>query len=200
MTREGADVSVDGRIAAQTPLSRPIELPAGRHFVSVTKRGYRAFSDDVELGRGEQRTLRVPLDTTGQRVAAYALIGVAAAGALTGGSLAVVAMVKQGQAQTIDTTRTTQGGLTSADLGQYNSLVSTRNDLRTAASVALGATAVVGITGVFLAVFDTPVLGPVAHKDEPGKPLAPRVDRPMEVSVAPLAGPGIAGAVLSGRF
>jgi hypothetical protein len=200
VTGDGADVSIDGRIAAQTPLARPIELPPGHHFVAVTRRGYRAFSEDLEVGRGEQKTLTVPLEVTGQRVAAYALIGVAAAGILTGGTLAVVAIVKQGQAESIDTTRTTVGGLTSAGFAQYNSLVSTRNDLRTAASVTLGGAALVGATGVLMAIFDQPVIGPGAHRDEPRKPAAPTRERPMEVSAVPIVAPGIVGAALHGTF
>lgn len=201
VTRDGADVSIDGRIAAQTPLVRPISLPPGHTFVVVTQRGYRPFSEEVEIVHGEQKTLTVQLDMTGQRVAALALIGVAAAGAVAGGTLAAVAVVKQGQAQSLNSTRVMQGGLAGSDLSQYNSLVSTRDDLRAAASVALGGTAVVGLTGVLMAIFDQPVVGSGARRDEPKKPApAPKVDRPMEVGAVPIVTPGVVGLSLSGRF
>src|SRR5579875_2747464 len=48
----GASIMVDGRPVATTPLPRPIELPAGTHFVAVTKNGYQAFTREVTLTRG----------------------------------------------------------------------------------------------------------------------------------------------------
>jgi PEGA domain len=200
VARAGADVTIDGRIAASTPMWRPIEVPAGRHFVAVTKRGYKGYSDDLDISRGEARTVTAPLEVTGQRVAAYALFGVAAAGAITGGILAVVSVHEQGQAQSIDTTRTTAGGLTDAQLTQYNGFVSSRNAFRTAAGVALAGAFVVGATGVVLVLADQPVVGPAVHRDEP-KPATPAPsERPLEVSAAPLVGPGLYGASLVGRF
>ena len=73
-TREGADVAIDGRTAATTPLTRPIEIAPGAHFVAVTHRGYRAYAQDVDIARGEARTLDAPLEVTHQRVASLALI------------------------------------------------------------------------------------------------------------------------------
>jgi hypothetical protein len=87
-----------------------------------------------------------------------------------------------------------------SDLAQYNSLVSTRDELRAAASVTLGATALVGLTGVLMAIFDQPVVGSGARRDEPKKPDPPKADRPLEVSAAPVVTPGVVGLSLSGRF
>ncbi len=199
--RDGADVTIDGRIAATTPMSRPIELPPGPHFVTVTKRGYKAFSDDVDIGRGEAKTVTAQLDVTGQRVAAYALLGVAAAGAVTGGVLAGVAIHEQIQAQSLDSQRTSKGGLSGPQLTDYTNDVSLRNTLRTASGVAFAGTFVLAATGVVLALADQPVIGPSTRRDVTPKPAAPTPgERPMEVSAAPLLGPGLYGAVLQGRF
>jgi hypothetical protein len=199
-TADGADVAIDGRSAATTPLSRPIELPSGPHFLAVTKRGFRAFTQDLDVVRGEPRTIAVKLDVTGQRVASYALLGLTAAGLVAGGVLTGVAFYEQSQAQALDTQRTTKGGLSVSDLGRYNSFASTRNDLRTAAGVAFGASAAVGLTAVFLVVFDQPVVG-AAQRDERSKQPTPGPrERPLEVVGAPLLGPGIFGATVGARF
>ena len=198
---DGAGLSIDGRSVATTPLQRPIEVTAGAHFVAVTKRGYRPFSEDLEIGRGEARTLAAPLEVTGQRLVAYGLVGLAAAGLVTGGTLAAVAFSKQSQAQTLDDRRTKQGGLSAADLAQYEGDVSARNGFRTAAGATLAGAAVVGVAAVFLAVFDQPGAVGGGRRDDRPKPTAPPPrERPMEMSAAPLWGPGFYGASLAGRF
>ncbi len=200
-TRDGADVSIDGRIAATTPLSRPVELTPGRHFVAVTKRGYHAFSEDLEIGRGETRSVTVPLEVTGQRVSAYVLVGVAAAGVVAGGVLTGLAVYEQGQAQTLSTKRTTQGGLSGGDLTQYDNDVASRDTLRTSAGVAFGGAFLVGATALVLVLTDQPVVGPSAGRADTSKPAAPPPrERSLEVSAAPLLAPGFYGASLRGRF
>src|SRR5262249_35322189 len=149
--------------------------------------------------RGEARTLTVTLEVTGQRVAAYTLLGLGAAGLATSGALVGAALYEQSQAQSLDARRMSQGRLTTADLARYESLVSTRNDLRTAAGVALGGAVAVGGTGVFLAIFDQPAARPNAHRDAPSKPT-PTPERSLDVSVMPLVSPWAQGAALRGRF
>jgi hypothetical protein len=200
-TRDGADVAIDGRNAAATPLARPIEVTPGRHFIAVTRRGYHAFAEDVDFTRGETRTLTVHLEATGQSTAAYSLIGVGAAGLLAGGVLAAVAVVQQGKAQTLDDRRTQQGGLSLADLAQYTSYLDTRNEVRTAAGVTFTGAVLVGGIGVLLAIFDRPVVGTGARRDEAPKPAVPAPrEHPMELSATPLLGPGLVGAAVHGRF
>ncbi len=197
---DGADVSIDGRIVATTPLSRPIEVAPGTHFVTLTRRGREPFAEDVDFGRGEAKTVTAPLEVTRQRVGAYALIGVAAAGLVTGGVLTGVALFEQGQAKALDDRRMQKGGLSLADQAQYNGYLSTRNDVRTAAGVAFVGSAALGVTAVILAVFDQPTVD-ARLRDSGKKPMGPTVhDRPMELSAAPLVGPGLQGITLSGRF
>jgi hypothetical protein len=200
-SNDGAEIAIDGRAAATTPLSRPIDLTPGTHFVAVTKRGYRAFAQDLDIGRGEAKTLPVKLEVTSQRVASYALLGIAALGIATGGVLAGVALYEQSQAQAIDTQRATKGGVTLDQLATYNSRVGMRNDLRTAAGVALGGGAAVGLTAIFLAVFDQPTVSAAARRDDRSQPATPAPrERPMEVSAAPLLGPGLYGVGVGARF
>jgi hypothetical protein len=198
---DGSDVAVDGRSAATTPLSRPVELTPGTHLVAVTKRGYRAFAEDLDIGRGETKSLPVHLDVTGQRVAAFALLGVGAAGIAAGGALAGVALYEQSRAQTIDTQRRTQGGLSTADLASYQSYVSTRNDLRAASGVAFGAGGAVVLTAAFLAIFDQPIVNASPRRDDHPKPSTPAPrERATDLAATPLVGPGFYGVGVGGRF
>src|SRR5262249_11369372 len=55
VARSGADVSIDGRFAAATPLPQPLDVEPGRHLVTVTQNGYRAFSQEIETRRAPRR-------------------------------------------------------------------------------------------------------------------------------------------------
>lgn len=201
VARDGAEVAIDGRVAGTTPLPRALELTPGTHFVTVTKRGHKAFAQEMDLGRDEAKRVVVSLDTTGQRVGAYVLMGAGAAAAVAGGVLAGVAFYDQKQAQAIDDRRVSKGGLSVADLASYDSYRGARDELRRAAGIAFGSALVVGGTGVLLAIFDTPAAGPPRMRDQSPKPGAPVPrDRPMEMSAAPVIGPGFYGASLSGHF
>ncbi|APR77708.1 TonB-dependent receptor [Minicystis rosea] len=203
VSRDGADVSIDGRLVATTPLARAIEVPPGRHFVAVTRRGYKAFTDEIDLGRGEERRVDAHIELTKQRIGAYVLMGVGAATALGGGGVAALAIHEQQEAQTLDQKRMAKGGLTSDELEQYKSHQRRRDELRGAAAVAFGGAIVLGGTAVLMAIFDQPTIEK-AHRDSApssGSPSpTPAKDRPMEMSAVPLIGPGFYGMSLSGSF
>lgn len=196
----GADVSIDGRLTAQTPLAQPIELTPGRHFVAVTKRGHKAFAEDIEIGRGETKRIDAKVEITGQRIGAYVLMGVTGAGVAAGGVVAWLAMREQRDAQDLDTKRQKTGGLTTAELGQYQAHQRNRDELRRAAGIALGGAFVVGATAVMLAVFDVPTVT-AAKRDGAPKPTTPTPrERSMEVAATPIITPGFYGASFSARF
>src|SRR6185436_9094309 len=69
--RDGAQVSVDGRFVAATPLLQPIDVEPGHHLVTVTKNGYHASTQEIEIGRNEARSLDVRLPATLQRSFSY---------------------------------------------------------------------------------------------------------------------------------
>lgn len=197
----GADVTIDGRLSGATPLAKPIELTPGSHLVSLTKGGHRAFAEEIDLGRGEARTLTVKLEQTPQRIASYMLIGVGAAGAVAGGVLAGFAVREQKLAQDIDAQRE-KGGLAEAKIADYDEHRAARDEYRRAAGIALGGALLVGGTGLLLFVFDRPgATAAPRRRDDAPKPAAPQPrDAPMEMSAVPLIGPGLYGASLSGRF
>jgi hypothetical protein len=201
VAKGGADVSIDGRLVATTPLDRPIEVAPGRRYVVVQKRGHRPVAEDVDLGRGESKRLDVNLDVTNQRIGAYVLMGVGAAGIVGGGAVAGLAVYEQHKAQDLDTRRQKQGGLSSSELKDYNQAKSMRDDMRRVAGGLLGGAFAVGVTGVLLAVFDSPAVGATTRRDEAPKPEkpAPR-ERSMEMAAVPIVTPGFYGLSVSARF
>ncbi len=206
--RDGAQVSIDGRLVAQTPLAQPIDVEPGRHLLTVVKNGYRPYSAEIEIGRAEERTYEAPLAATTQRKISYALFGVGAAGAVAGGVLAGLAVMHQRDAQQFESDR--QRGVKRCDddaacqslFDQYKRDVAARDDFRRDAGIVIGSSLLVGGIGVALFALDFPSLLGVTSRprdDQPKKP-APVKDRSIDASVAPIIGPGLYGAGISGRF
>lgn len=205
-TRPRAQVSIDGRFVATTPLSQPIDVEPGRHLVTVTKNGYKAFYQELEVGRDEAKEVAAPLEGSRQRTVSYVLAGVGAGGLVAGGVLVGLAMWEQRVAADFDGKRTS-GEVSCRDdcavvVAQgYTDHVKARDDLRRYAAVVGGIGALVAGTGIVLFVFDQPTLNAMpSRRDELNKPPAPARDRPMEMSWAPLLGPGLFGASVGGTF
>jgi hypothetical protein len=81
--------------------------------------------------------------------------------------------------------------------------VSNRDTYRTASAAVFGAGAAVGLTAVFLAVFDQPIVGGATVRDRvttPGAPAPIVRERPLDATIAPIVAPGIFGATIGGRF
>lgn len=201
----GAQISVDGRLMATTPLSQPLEIDPGRHLVTVTRNGHKAFGEEIDLGRGESRRVVAGLDLTGQRVASIVLLGAGAAAAIGGGVLAGLAFRQQGIASDIDARR--QAGKIScpdascAELDRYNAAREARDDLRRNAGIVFGGAAAAAVTGLLLFAFDQPSLGATAaRRDDKPRPTSPPREAPVEVSAAPTVAPGFYGLGVSGRF
>ena len=58
----GYEIAVDDRVVATTPLAEPLRVNPGRHTVSVTRDGYAAATQTVDVGPG--RTVQVTLPAT----------------------------------------------------------------------------------------------------------------------------------------
>jgi hypothetical protein len=203
----GAQLTIDGRYIATTPLPRPLEIDPGHHLISVAKNGYYAHTEELDVGRAETRTLDVKLASTKQRVASYVLVGTGVAGVIVGGVIAGLAAHQQSLAQDIDTQRQAKAydcrdtSVTCPSVA-YQNAVDRRNSLRPIAGVALTAGAVVAATGAMLFLFDQPSLDPRASRAD-SKPAAPAPTlkaTPLEISAAPSIGPGFYGGSLIGRF
>lgn len=153
---DGSDVSLDGRLIGEAPLTAAVEVAAGRHFVAVTQRGSYGFARDLSLDRGQDLALEATLETTTQRNVSYTFLGTAGAlmiaGAITGG----VALAAEGRAKDIDAQRTGRVGLSPEDLKDYNSAVNRRDAFAPPALMLLGVGATAAITGALLYFIDSP--------------------------------------------
>jgi len=196
----GASVSVDGRPIATTPLRGPIELPAGTHFVAITKNGYQAFTREVTLTRGQATTLPVALRSSGQRKAAWVVLGAGAAAVIAGGVFTALAFVEQSDAQNVLDAKA-RGNIGQGDVDAENSALAARDRWRTAAIASFGGAVGLALVGGALYAFDRPnvELGP-PPAETPRKPEpAPKGNR-MDVGAAPWFAPGGGGLSVAGRW
>lgn len=180
---DGARIQVDGRTVGTTPLGAPLRVDAGKHFITVTKRGKRAYAREVTVARGGTVTVQTSLRTTTQRKAArYVLIGsgVLFLGATLSGLGAAGA---DGDAADLDDRRRNGGGITEAELTRYDELRAQRDDLKTSMWVLGGTALVVGAAGGLMYIFD--------RED---------AEAPPSFGVTPTAGPDAVGASVWGRF
>ena len=198
----GADITVDGRPMGTTPLPAPIDLPSGRHFVAVTKTGNHAFSQELDLRRGEQKTVTAKLSTTGQRIASYGFYGGAVVAGATGLVFMAAAYKQQSDAEAIAEKRKT-GNLELSQLEAYDDAKTQREAYKKTAGVLFGAGLALGATGLLLYVFDQPsVTVPSATRvEEKPRPSTPTpAEGTMEVSAVPVWSPGFVGASVNATF
>lgn len=180
---DGARIEVDGRTVGTTPLGAPLRVDAGKHFVTITKRGKRSYAREVNIERGGTATIKTSLRTTTQRKAArYVLIGSGVL--LVGATLSGIgAAGADSEAADLDERRQNGGGITEAELDQYDELRAQRDDLKTSMWVLGGAALVVGAAGGLMYVFD--------RED---------AEAPPSFGIAPTASPEGVGATVWGRF
>ncbi len=87
----GARIAVNGRPLGRTPLAQPLELSAGKHFVTVSKRGRNPWSTEITSDNGEVLVLEAKLAVTTRRRASYWVLagaGVTLSAAAAFGALA----------------------------------------------------------------------------------------------------------------
>lgn len=146
-------VEVDGRVIGSLPLTRPIEVDAGHHLLGVSRAGRHPISRELDVARGADLDLRVPLATTTQRrMVKWVVIG--------GGVLALTAGGSALSARTLDSNanalrdRALAGGISVADAQRYDDLRSRRDGAVTVTEVLAGASVVALTVGVLMYVFD----------------------------------------------
>ncbi len=182
---EGALVTVDGRPAGEAPLAVPLELPAGRHFLAVTRDGHYPYTRELAVQRGEQVQVAADLETTTQRVVAFGVLGGAAALLAAGGATTWLALDAQGDAEDLLGERDARN-LTAAERDRYADLRADRDDWRTRSTWLYAGGAALAVGGALLYLVDSP-----------------RVSAPppaVEAPVTPAPAPGDLGMGLGGRF
>jgi hypothetical protein len=222
--RPGTQVLIDGRPSGVTPLTAPLEVPAGRHIVTLLQRGRDSIAEEVDTERGEATRVSTQQPLSARRLTAYGFLGAGAAGVLTGTAFAFVAVAKKGTADDLLQKRDTVA-LTPSERRDYTDARDARDRFRTASALTIASSAAVLAVGGFLYFFEEPTAGGVPVRFSPSKratdpaaksPSDAPATKPRalpEVSVAPLlptpfAGGASAtsgtggtwGATFSGRF
>lgn len=153
-TEDDARISIDGRFVATTPTS-VLEVPAGRHLITVLRRGREPFNKELEVTRGQELTLAAPLEKTARRRAVPWVLGgagVLAAGAVTTG---VFALARDSRARDLHD-QIEMGNRSPSDADAYERAVRSRDRLVTWTWILGGAAVVTGGVGGFLWFFDRP--------------------------------------------
>lgn len=192
----GGDIYVDGRLVSN--VGRPIEVPAGVRVISVVKNGRKPASVEVGLERGKPFRWEPKLETSGQRLLAWTMIGVGGTSLLLGGLSALGALGAQNDARDIEERRSREN-IAADDVREHERLVNQRDDARTAAIVFSSVGAAVLGGGALLYLFDTPPVAVLPPRSvEPG---APKPKEPLELGSSlsglrpfPLLGPSTVGA------
>ncbi len=193
-----ADIYVDGRIVATTPVDRPIDVPPGPHVLSVSANGRKPFSQDVVLERGKPFRFEPKLETSPQRVVSYGLLGGGAVGLVGGAIFGILALGQESRAKDIASQRAS-GNISADRLDAYNRSIDQRDAYRTVSIIGLSAGATLAAGGVLLWVFDKPAIAVVPPRSVEPTP-APRGPQNGDIGAYPLLGPGFAGAGLGGHF
>ena len=193
-----ADILVDGRIVATAPVARPIEIPAGPHVLSVAANGKKPFSQEVVLPRGKPFRFEPKLETSGQRVVSFAMLGVGAVGIVGGGIFGILALGQESRVHNIDDQRAS-GNIDANRLATYNASIDKRDAFRTVSIIGLAGGAAVAGGGALLYFFDHPTVSVVPPRSVEPTPT-PRTNQPIDLTASPIIGPGTWGGSLTGTF
>jgi hypothetical protein len=177
-TEAGARVKVDGR-PAQLDANKALELPAGKHIITIARAGRVAVARDVDVARGQQLAIDAPLDKTARRRAVpFVATGAALLGGVALGG-AVFAIVENSRASS-ELSKIQKGDQTPATADHYDQLIR-RRDQVTTGSIIVGAAAL-GVAGIAGALY--------------------WLDGPSEenVRLAPAVSGSTAGIAVVGRF
>lgn len=172
----GATISVDGRRA----ITMPIEVAAGHHLFVAARRGREPAGVELDVTRGQDKTVALPLAKTTRRWLVPWVAGVAGGFAVFSTLGAFGALHYDHKAAGEYNAMRTPGDQTPAALQQYNDDHARRDQLVTGVyitgAIALG----IGLTAAWMYYFDTPST--------------------EGVRIAPIAAPGGGGAAVAGRF
>lgn len=200
-TTGGASLSIDGRFVGDAPLSAPLDVAAGEHFIAVELAGHQTRSKTVTLARGKREALDLSLAPTTQRYLSFAFIGIASATAVASGIFTGMAFVAESDARAI-LEKQQASGLETGDLASYEDARSQRDRFVLGAGISGGAAGALLITGLALYLVDpaeraVPPPKPNQPAPKPGAPSAIDAD---DVTLVPLVSPEVVGVLAGLRF
>jgi hypothetical protein len=187
--RDGAVLSIDGRVQGECPFPKPVELTSGSHLVTLTRSGFVGYSREQVLVRGQTTVINAPMRRTLQRTSALIMFGAAASAATAGVVFGYLALEQESSARSFLDARGRQP-LTPADLAQYDSTKQDRNRLRTAALGSFGLSAALAIGGGLLIALEH---GSVQAPVDSGARRAAQRNAVAPLVAEPVLAPGYAG-------
>jgi hypothetical protein len=154
-TEDDARISVDGRFRATAPTA-PIEVDAGKHVITVLRRGREAYGTEVTVARGGELTLDAKLAKTSQRRAVPWVLGGAGVLAIGSVTTALLANSRDNKASDLRAQVTMMGNQAPGVADEYDRTVTSRDRFVTWTWVLGGAAILAGGVGGFMFFFDRP--------------------------------------------
>lgn len=177
------DLHIDGAFMGRVSRPRRIELPRGRHVLTLSRSGFDVSRQNATLEPGETRVIAVDLEPTAQRTAAVAMFIVSGGALLAGSAWTGLAVDRENAARAIERERAA-GNITVEQLHDYDQAKERRDRWRGFAVASFAISLGAAVTGFFLYLFDEPDLR------EPEQTPGLRLDLPD---------PGSPAATLTGR-
>jgi hypothetical protein len=201
-TQADAEVYVDGNFVSLAGERLTLELPSGRHHVSVAKNGHRVWSRDLDLERGKSRELQVPLPETAQRLTSrgFFIGGGAALGA--GVVLSAFAIRAENRAEQFLGSHEVRN-VSAIELARYEDAKEDRGRFRAGTVVCWSAALGMFITGFILHEADEPdpqELFRVPSRRDNAAPGRRGKSRSWQLDLTPPGSSGGAGAQLGVSF
>ncbi|UQA56039.1 PEGA domain-containing protein [Polyangium aurulentum] len=196
----GAQLAIDGRFVGTLPVPL-VDVAPGKHFIAITTNGYKPFTREIDLRRGQSQRVEAELSRTTQRKVSYAFFAASGLAAVGGVGLTFAALAEHGQAEEIAEERR-QSGIVTKQYEAFRDHVERRDTFRDAAVILLGTGAVFGFGGFVFYAFDQPAqpLPPARSDTKPSPTNAPTQGPSIEIAAAPVLSPGFAGVGFVGRF
>jgi hypothetical protein len=192
----GASIHVDGRALGTTPLSRPLAVPAGKHFVAITRRGRYPWARELDLEHGKSLELRTQLETTSQRRISYWVLGASGLALAAAGGVGVLAYRADGElAELVE--RYDVGGISEEEADAIRAAAARRDGRLQVTYALIGATALTALGGGLLYWFDTPQISTAGMST--GDVESSR-DSASSLRIAPLIDANQAGFAVAGHF
>jgi hypothetical protein len=156
---DGADVRIDGRLVGVAPLGGALALDAGKHTIVVSDVGTHPTKQEIEVARGDVKSVKVELEQTLQRTISYWLLGLGAASFVVTVVVVGVALGSEARARFLLRKRDVDMvNLTIAERDEYIDSRDRRNDLLAASTAGLVGGVLFGGIGGLLFFFDRPDL------------------------------------------
>ena len=195
----GAEIAIDGRVVGSAPLSQPVSLSHGRHYVAVMKTGAVAWTQDVDMTRGETKKVAPDLTTSGQRKFAWVVLGTSVVALGTGGVFTLLAVSRENKAQGVLDEKA-RGNISASRLDDYDHYRDQRDRYRMWSTISFAAGGALAVTGILLYALDRPSTPAREMPSEKAPtPTPARAPDPM-MSAAPIVGPTMLGAAFAMSF